>query len=282
MSFAGGFLQGMAGGINAKNARADRQRELSAMEAIGKQRNVNTQPGISLPVDVAEVARTSGGTRPAAGQGSGGISFKPTSGGSPERGQTATMVYDAFVAEGFSPNQARALTAEINRENSLNPKWLYGSHLDPHNKATNVGMLSWQGDRATNAMNFLRERGAVGEDGRIVQGPDGLRAQAAFLRHEMETLPAYRRTREQFLANPDVDFDTAHTVLGDNFIRWRRTDPKYKDSGYGRINEGYGLLDRYRKTSQPAAAPVAEPQTEAQPPQTWAMMRKLMTGSAGR
>jgi hypothetical protein len=186
------------------------------------------------------------------------------------------MVYDAFLQEGFSPAQARALTDEINRENSLKPQYLYGSHTDPHNRAMNVGMLSWQGSRATNAMNWLRERGHVGADGRIAQTPEALRAQAAFLRHEMETLPAYARTREQFLANPDVDFDTAHTVLGDNFIRWRRTDPQYRDSGYSRIEEGYRLLDK-----APARAPAPKPQADEKTtaPQTWTFARTILGGS---
>lgn len=281
MSFAAGFLNGAAGSMNARKDREIRKKELSAMEALG-QRRAEAQPGMGVPPDVMQgvaqpAARTSGGARPTAGQGSADISYRPGSGGAPERGQTASMVYEAFVAEGFSPNQARALTAEINRENSLNPKWLYGSHSDPHNNATNVGMLSWQGDRATNAMNFMRERGAVGQDGRIVQGQDGLRAQAAFLRHEMETLPAYRRTREQFLSNPDVDFDTAHTVLGDNFIRWRRTDPKYRDSGYGRINEGYGLLDGNK---QPAPTPEREAATSE--PTSWRWANRYMQNRGGR
>lgn len=171
-----------------------------------------------------------------------GSASQPRTYGGVSRRDVATDVYNSFRRQGFSHNQAMALTAEINREGSFSPNNLFGSHLDPHNRATNVGMLSWQGDRATRLLEFMGKQGLLDEQGRIRQTPDALDAQAAYLRWEMENLPDYQRTREQFLANPDIDYDTAHRVLGDDFIRWRRTDPEYRDSGYGRINEGYALL----------------------------------------
>lgn len=154
----------------------------------------------------------------------------------------AGEVFKSFRESGFSDPQARALTAEINRENSLKQKYLFGSHKDPANNATNVGMLSWQGDRAPAAMEFMRERGVIGEDGRIIPGRAALQAQTDFIRQEMETNPSYAKTREQFLENPDVDANTSARVLGDNYIRWRRTDPEYAASGNQRIAEGYALL----------------------------------------
>ena len=166
----------------------------------------------------------------------------PTSYEDLSRKDVATDVYSAFRNSGFSDSQARALTAEINRENNLRQQYLFGSHSDPANRATNVGMLSWQGSRAPRVMEFLRERGALSEDGSITPGFDALQAQADFIRYEMENDPSYARTREQFLENPDVDQETAARVLGDNYIRWRRTDPEYSASGYERINEGYDLL----------------------------------------
>jgi hypothetical protein len=154
----------------------------------------------------------------------------------------AGEVFKSFRESGFSDPQARALTAEINRENNLKQKYLFGSHKDPANNATNVGMLSWQGDRAPAAMEFMRERGVIGEDGRIIPGRAALQAQTDFIRQEMETNPSYAKTREQFLENPDVDANTSARVLGDNYIRWRRTDPEYAASGNQRIAEGYALL----------------------------------------
>ena len=158
------------------------------------------------------------------------------------RRDLATDVYTGFRNSGYSDAQARALTAEINRENSLRQQYVFGSHLDPANEAKNIGMLSWQGDRGPAVMDFLRERGVIDEGGRITPGMDAIQAQTGFIRYEMENDPSYAKTRAQFLSNPDVDPETAARVLGDNYIRWRRTDPKYSQSGYDRINEGYALL----------------------------------------
>ena len=166
----------------------------------------------------------------------------PTSYDDINRRDLATDVYTAFRNSGFSDAQAQALTAEINRENSMQQKYLFGTHPDEHNKKLNVGMLSWQKERAPAVMDFLRERGVVAEDGSITPGFEALQAQTDFIRQEMENNPSYAQTREEFLANPDVDPSTAARVLGSNYIRWRRTDPEYAGSGYERINEGYELL----------------------------------------
>jgi hypothetical protein len=161
----------------------------------------------------------------------------------PKRTETAKMVFDSFKNAGFSDAQAKALTAEINREGSFNPAYLYGSHTDAANKATNVGMLSWQGDRADRLMSFMADRGLIDPAGRIVPGQEALNAQAMYLRDEMENDPSYARTRETFLGNPNIDPDAAHDILGKNFIRWRIDDPKYRGSGFDRISEGYDILN---------------------------------------
>jgi len=171
------------------------------------------------------------------------------------RGQIAKDVYSAFRGAGFSDAQSRALTGEINRENSLDPRYLFGSHLDPYNKATNVGMLSWQGARAPKVMEFLAERGLVTDQGTIVPGYEALQAQAEYIRKEMEETPDYAETVDIFLSNPDVDPETARRVLGDNYIRWRRTDPRYQASGYARIAEGYDLLAGRSGDDQPTGGP---------------------------
>lgn len=161
----------------------------------------------------------------------------------PDRAKSARMVFDSFKAAGFSDAQARALTAEINRENVFNPVHLFGTHTDAANRATNVGMLSWQGDRADRLMSFMADRGLIDPAGRIVPGQDALNAQAEYLRWEMENDPSYARTRETFLSNPEIDPETAHDILGKNFIRWRIDDPKYRGSGFDRISEGYDILN---------------------------------------
>lgn len=180
------------------------------------------------------------------------------------RADIATDVYNAFRDAGFSNQQSQALTAEINRENSLRPDLLFGSHTDPSNQSRNVGMLSFQGDRAPAVLGFLRERGLADEAGNITPGYESLQAQAEFIRQEMETNPSYAETRTKFLSNPNVDPETAHRVLGDNYIRWRRTDPEFRDSGYDRIGEGYGLLtgQELDANTMQNLRPVARPKRE--------------------
>lgn len=163
----------------------------------------------------------------------------------------ALSVYTAFTNAGFSDAQARALTAEVNRENSFQDKYLYGTHSDPKNKATNIGMISWQGSRNDALMDWMRDRDLIDPDNpnRLKPGQATLDAQAEFVRHEMETIPDYNRTKEQFLSNPDIDPQTAAEVLGDNYIRWRRTDPEYSANGYASLTSGYNTLDRALRTT---------------------------------
>jgi len=117
----------------------------------------------------------------------------PTSYGDLNTRDVATDVYTAFRNSGFSDAQAQALTAEINRENNMQQKYLFGNHPDDYNKKLNVGMLSWQKDRAPAVMDFLTKRGVVGEDGAITPGFDALQAQTDFIRQEMETNPLMLR-----------------------------------------------------------------------------------------
>jgi hypothetical protein len=109
----------------------------------------------------------------------------------------------------------------------LESRFIYGTHSDPANKATNFGVMSFQGNRRAAVLDYLRQAGRVSEKGEVIPGPETLLAQAQFVRREMETTPEYARTREQFLANPNVDPETAASVLGRNYIRWRFDDPRY-------------------------------------------------------
>jgi hypothetical protein len=208
-------------------------------------------PDAVRPQVFASVRATGSAERFIEGYESGDISL---SGSAPKtsvpRREMAGKVYSAFRTVGFSDNQSRALTAEINRENSFDPDYIFGSHQDEANSASNFGMLSWQGSRRRRFREFLGDRGLLDADGSITQSDAAIVAQAEFIRNEMETDPAYERTRREFLTNPDVDPATAHTVLGKNFIRWRHDDPKYRASGYDRIGEGYAILGDIPKLAE--------------------------------
>ena len=103
--FGAGFLQGLGGGMQRRQDRDMRQRELSAMEAMGQSAKPgpqHPQPGMTLPMSGGEIeAITSqGGSagRANAGIGSGGV--RPRS--------PASTSFDDTVLEGIENPQVRA------------------------------------------------------------------------------------------------------------------------------------------------------------------------------
>lgn len=152
------------------------------------------------------------------------------------------MVYKAWLSAGLSDNQARIITAEVGRENDYQSRYLWGGHNDPANGKYNLGMISWQKDRGEDLYKYLNARGFI-KNGQIVKSQEALNAQAAFAVNEMRTNPRYQRTRDTFLANPDISYQKGVEVLGNNYIKWRYTDPKYA-SHHSRRDRHYDNLNR--------------------------------------
>ena len=171
---------------------------------------------------------TTGGNIPApmSGTSAGGLNGKVTTNTPVSTKQSGMMkqVYDSFKNAGFSDNQARALTAEVGRENDFNAKNVFGSHIDPKNNAVNLGFFSWQGSRGKKLQQYLTERGLM-QDGKIVQSQESLNAMAQFSKQEMES--GGYKGMDKFLNNPNVDRDTASQILGKKYIKWRHDDPAY-------------------------------------------------------
>lgn len=163
------------------------------------------------------------------------------------------QVYQAYLNAGLSPNQARIITAEVGREGSFSPKNLFGVHIDPKNGATNLGMLSWQGNRGQALYSALKAQGLIRGNG-IVPTQDALNTMARFSIDEMRNKKEYQQTAQTFLNNPDVDYQTGAAVLGRNFIRWRYDDPVYK-SGHANRDKFY----------QAMGGEVGQPQQEYKP-----------------
>lgn len=134
-------------------------------------------------------------------------------------------VYQAFINAGFSDKQAKALTAEVGRENAYQSKYIFGHHTDMANSADNLGFFSWQGDRKKNLLKKLQERGLY-SNGRIKEGQEALNTMAEFAKEEMENISAYKKTKEGFLSNPNVSQKEAAELLGRNYLRWDM-DGKY-------------------------------------------------------
>lgn len=172
------------------------------------------------------------------------------------------LVYKAFLAAGFSPAQAKAMTAEVGRENSYQDQWLYGKHGDPANNKVNQGFFSWQKGRRDKLVQIMQAQGLVLPSGDFKPGLESLTAMAKFARSEMENDPSYKRTKNEFLANPNIDSETAARVLGEDYIRWAINNPKYSDSGQNRRRSHLASLEKQLGVT-PAAAPKPEPGTLA-------------------
>lgn len=150
------------------------------------------------------------------------------------------MVLQALKNAGLNDNQARILGAEIGRENGFQSRYLWGYHSDPANKAKNIGLISWQGARATALEKRLSQAGLL-KNGKMVQSQEALDVQAKFLVDEIKSNSAYAETRKKFLENPNVDYATGNRVLGRNFIRWAYDNPKYA-SGHKSRDKYYQQL----------------------------------------
>ena len=149
-----------------------------------------------------------------------------TEGLEPGRQQRMKMTYDAFTAAGFSHRQSLALTAEVGRENGYQEKFMFGTHSDPYNNATNLGMLSMQGPRLTNLKEALKAEGRFDVNGELIRDQETMNAMARFYMNEMQTSENTKKTQE-FLSNPDIDPQRAAELLGKGYIRWRYDDPRY-------------------------------------------------------
>lgn len=143
------------------------------------------------------------------------------------------QTYQAFLNAGMSPNQARAITAEVGRENDFNPSVLFGQHTDANKSVAtpNLGFISWNGARRTALIRDLSRQGLMNSNGSIKQGQQSLDAMARFVVKEIQTNPSYAKTKRQFLDNPNVSYHTAARVLGNNYIRWDMAGNTIKNVG---------------------------------------------------
>ena len=131
---------------------------------------------------------------------------------------TMKGVYDAFINAGFSHNQAVALGAEVGRENDFNQRYIFGVHSDAANNAINLGFFSWQGSRARNLRNELTKQGLMTPEGNVVRSQESLNTMAQFARKEM--YGTYRKRIQEFLDNPNIDFEKSAEILGRRYIVW--------------------------------------------------------------
>lgn len=137
---------------------------------------------------------------------------------SKEQDANQTGVLNAFLKAGFTKNQAIALTAEVGRENDYNSKNLYGYHKDAANGAVNMGMISWQGDRAKRLEEHMQSKGLI-KDGKMVRSQAALDAQAEFVKKEIDG-GQYKATKKLFSESPNLDPEAYAKTLGKDYIKW--------------------------------------------------------------
>lgn len=150
--------------------------------------------------------------------------------------ETQKAVYQAFRKAGLSVNQAKAVTAEVGRENDFNASVIYGNHIDPASSKggqpiVNVGMLSWNGTRGTKLLELLKSKGLIDGNGKMVRSQDALDVQAQFAVSEMRG--AYAKKLSHFWGQPDADPETFAKELGKNYIVWAYGQDSIR-SGSGR------------------------------------------------
>ncbi len=160
------------------------------------------------------------------------------------RAALAKQTYDAFIEAGLSDKQAKSLVAEVNRENSLDPKYMFGTHAEHAAQAkgrTNYGIFSW-GDpsRVKEFKKYMQDNGIMDNAGNLIADNDAyLKAQAKFSVQEMQGYEAGRK----FLENKDVSAEEGTQLLG-RYIGWdmagRRHDAR---ASYERLREGRNIID---------------------------------------
>lgn len=159
-----------------------------------------------------------------------------------ETNQNIQITYNALRKVGYSDNQAKHLLEEIGRENGFQTSLLLGTHSDPANRATNMGLVSWQGERRTALINHLKKDGVMDSSGKWIANKQAIiESQARFMRQEMNK---YKRTVKEFLNNPDVDRATSIRTLGEDYIAWRIKDPKYRAIGLNTMGKWRNTIPR--------------------------------------
>ncbi|MDD2944366.1 MAG: conjugal transfer protein TraG N-terminal domain-containing protein [Acinetobacter sp.] len=169
--------------------------------------------------------------------------------------QNTARIYNAFLSAGFTARQARIMTAEVGRENSMRVEGMYGLHNDPHKKRIiNGGIISFNGDRKKALDSFMASKGLLKSGnpkngtGSYVEGQASLNAMASFIMSELKSGRNKGWSAAwQALQNENLTDAQIHKVVGKKYILWRYDDPTYQASGLQNISHFRGILDNQLK-----------------------------------
>jgi hypothetical protein len=138
------------------------------------------------------------------------------------------MVYDAFRKQGYTEEAAKTMVAEVGRENGFNENIIFGSHIDPYNKKTNVGMLSWQKERGSKLAEQLTKAGLM-KNGKMVHSQETIDFMAKYFDDEISksNMQMHKNVRDKSKHYQELEED-----IGRHAIKWRHDDPKYSVKGH--------------------------------------------------
>lgn len=168
--------------------------------------------------------------------------------------------YDSARKAGFPDVAARVMVGEVGRENSFNPDLMFGFHSDPHNKARNAGIFSWQKDRADAVMSVLDREGLV-KDGRPIPAKATLDVMMEFAANEMKQ---NHPLVYSIMTDPNVTPQRAKKAMA-AYLKWRANDPDYahhhqhRDNWIERANQRIDPILRGERRASVQAVPTDDP-----------------------
>ncbi|MCA1623676.1 MAG: 2'-5' RNA ligase family protein [Acidobacteria bacterium] len=109
--------------------------------------------------------------------------------------QVAHVVNDELNNLGWSEPARLSFLGDLGRENAWNRDTIFQGHKDPKNNANNLGIVSYQGSRRTNLINYL--------GGDLTPSDDNLRKMVRFMDKEMQSSPEWRSVHRA-MRNPNI------------------------------------------------------------------------------
>lgn len=105
----------------------------------------------------------------------------------PDKIKIVEAIKSAGKSLGWTDNAIAAFVGNVGRENNFNWKYIVGPHNDPKNKATNFGIISWQGNRLKNVQASLKKAGLLQENGSAKKTVDSIKEMVKFADSEMNS-----------------------------------------------------------------------------------------------
>ena len=151
-----------------------------------------------------------------------------------------SMVANALDKYDISPEFKKVLLGQIGRENSYNFKHLRSSHTDAANGKSNVGIISFQGDRHTALLKHLASKGLY-KNGQITGTDEQLvQANVDFVMQEINTNKRYAKTKSLLKSD---DTNAIWLATSDNYIGWARTNPNFAGQGKANFDTFYNIAN---------------------------------------